>query len=274
MTNQRAALLRLLSDDDPGTLALLKAQLLGAGLARLPELRELLPQAKGAAAGHLREVIGGIEAREADALFAQLCAGFGENGDIENAAWQLAAAFTPGEDFSRQRALLDAWAAEVQRRLGKAGSELDRIETLVEYLGHDVGLRGDEQDYYNINHSLLPEVIDTRRGIPITLSLIYLLVGQRVGLEFEGVGLPGHFIVRSGEHFFDPFHIGRRLGVDDCRVIAERHGTALRREHLRTVSPRQMLTRMLGNIVVLAQESDPPLAAKVTGWIEALDASE
>jgi regulator of sirC expression with transglutaminase-like and TPR domain len=274
MTNQPAALLRLLSDDDPATLSLLKAQLLGAGLARLPELKALLPQAVGAAAGHLREVIGGIEAREADALFAQFCAAFGENGDLEAAAWQLAAAFTPGEDFTRQRALLDSWAAEVKRRFRKAGSDLDRIETLVEYLGHDVGLHGDEQDYYNINHSLLPEVIDTRQGIPITLSLIYLLVGKRAGLAFEGVGLPGHFIVRSGEHFFDPFHIGRRLGIDDCRAIAERHGVALRREHLRTVSPRQMLTRMLGNIVVLAQESDPPLAAKVSGWIEALQGTE
>lgn len=274
MTTQRAALLRLLNDDDPATLSLLKAQLRGAGLSRLPELKALLPQAAGAAAGHLREVIAEIEASEADALFAGVCAEFGENGDIETAAWQLASAFTLGDDFAPQRALLDSWAAEVQRRFRKADSELDRIETLVEFLGHDVGLHGDERDYYNINNSLLPEVIDTRQGIPITLSLIYLLVARRVGVEFEGVGLPGHFIVRSGEHFFDPFHIGRRLGIEDCRAIAERHGVALRREHVRPVTPRQMLTRMLGNIVVLAQESDPPLAAKVSGWIEALDASE
>ncbi len=271
MTTQRAALLRLLSDDDATTLSLLKTQLTAAGLIRLPELRELLPQATGSAAGHLREVIAEIERREADALFVQFCAEFEEEGEIEEAAWRLAAMFTPGEDFARQRDSLDGWAAEVTRRFTKADDELDRIETMVEYLGHDVGLRGDARDYYNINHSLLPEVIDTRRGIPISLSLVYLLVGRRVGLKFEGVGLPGHFIVRCGENFFDPFHIGRRLGMDDCRAIVEQHGGALRREHFRPVTPRQMFTRMLGNIVALAQESDPPLAAKVTGWIEALN---
>lgn len=273
MTNQPAALLRLLSDDDPATLSLLKEQLTAAGLSRLQELKELLPQATGLAARHLREVIAEIERREADGLFAQLCASFGENGDIEEAAWRLAATFTPGEDFSRQRELLEAWAVEVKRRFSKADTELDRIETMVEYLGHDLALHGDEKDYYNINHSLLPEVIDTRQGIPITLSLIYLLVARRVGLEFDGVGLPGHFVVRSGEHFFDPFHGGRRLGVEQCRAIVERHGLPLRTEFLRPVSSRQILTRMLANIVALAQESDPPLAAKVAGWIEALNGS-
>jgi regulator of sirC expression with transglutaminase-like and TPR domain len=274
MTNQRSALLRLLDDDDPATLSLLKGQLMGAGLERLGEFKELLPQAAGAAGRHLREVIAGIEAREAEALFGQLCADFGENGDVEEAAWGLAAAFTPGEDFARQRGLLDSWAAEVQRRNRKADSDVDRIETLVEFLGHDLGLHGDEKDYYNINHSLLPEVIDTRRGIPISLSLIYLLVGRRVGLKFDGVGLPGHFIVRSGEHFFDPFNGGRRLGIEQCRAIVERHGVPLRSEYFRPVTPRLMLTRMLANIVALAQESDPPLAAKVAGWVEALNRRE
>jgi regulator of sirC expression with transglutaminase-like and TPR domain len=271
MTNERAALLSLLGDDDPATLALLKEQLAGAGLSRLPHLKELLPHALGTAAAHLREVIREIEVREADALFASFCAEFGENGDMEEAAWRLAAAFLPGEDFAHQRALLDSWAEEVKRRFEKAGSEVDRIETLVEFLGHDVGLHGDEQDYYNINHSLLPEVIDTRKGIPITLSLIYQIVARRVGLNFEGVGLPGHFIVRSGEHFFDPFHMGRRLGIEECRAIVERYGSALRVEHFRPVTSRQMLTRMLANIVMLARESDPPLAARAAGWIEALN---
>lgn len=273
MTKQATALLQLLSDDDPATLSLLKGQLTDAGLTRLQELRDLRAHATGAADRALREVIAAIEARETETLFVQLCAGFGEHGDVEAAAWALAAVFLPGDDFAEQRALLDAWAAEVQRRFRKAEDDLDRIEMLVEYLGHDVGLHGDAKDFYNLNHSLLPEVIDTRQGIPITLSLIYQLVGRRVGLEFEGVGLPGHFIVRTGEHFFDPFHIGRRLGIEECRAIVEQHGVPLRREHFRAVTPRQMLTRMLGNIVVLAQESDPPLAAKVAGWIETLDAS-
>jgi regulator of sirC expression with transglutaminase-like and TPR domain len=273
MNTQRAALLRLLDDDDPATFALLKQQLTAAGLARLAELRSLLPGANGVAERHLREVIAAIEVDEADAIFAQLCAEFGEHGDLEEAAWRLAATFAPGEDFAQQRGFLDAWGLEVRRRLAKASCAEERVETLVEYLADEIGLRGNEDDYHNVNNSLLPEVIDTRVGLPITLSLIYILVGRRAGLEFTGVGLPGHFIVRAGAHFFDPFHRGRRVGVEECRAIAEGHGTSLRPEHLRPVTPRQMLTRMLANIASLARESDPPLTAKVESWIEALQKS-
>jgi len=270
MTKQSSALLRLLSDDDDETFALLKRELAGAGLARLQELRGLLPQASGVAARRLRETIGEIESREADALFTQACAEFGEHGDLENAAWRLAAAFIPGDDFTRQRGLLDAWAAEVSRRLVKAESDEERVETLVEYLGDEVGLRGNEEDYYNLNNSLLSEVIETRTGIPITLSLVYLLVAQRVGMEASGVGFPGHFFVRFGPHFFDPFHGGRRLSMEACRVLAERQGFALRPEHFAAATPREVLTRILGNLVALARESDPPLAAKIAGWTDAL----
>lgn len=270
MTKQSTALLRLLSDDDDETFALLKRQLTGAGLAKLEELRTLLPKAKGAAARRLRETIGEIEAMEADALFAQVCRDFGEHGDLENAAWRLSAAFCPGDDFARQRGFLDAWAAEVARRLAKAENDEERVETLVEYLGDEVGLRGNEEDYYNVNNSLLSEVVDTRLGIPISLSLVYLLVARRVGLEAAGVGFPGHFFVRFGPHFFDPFHGGRRLGVEACRVLAEEQGFALRAEHFAPATPRQILTRMLGNLLALARESDPPLAAKISGWINAL----
>jgi regulator of sirC expression with transglutaminase-like and TPR domain len=270
MTDQRTALLRLLEDDDPATWSLLKTQLAGAGVGGLEEFRSLFARATGTAARHLGELLAEIEAREADTLFEQLCAGFGEHGDLESAAWRLASTFVPGDDFARPRGFLDAWAAEVRRRLPKAQTDVDRIETLVEFLGQEVGLQGNEADYYNINNSLLPEVIETRLGIPITLSLVYLLVARRTGLELAGVGLPGHFIIRSGAHFFDPFGGGRRLGIEGCRALAEVRGATLTPAQLQPVTSRQMLARMLGNICALSRESDPPLASKVTAWLEVL----
>lgn len=208
--------------------------------------------------------------READTIFAQLCERFEEHGDLEDAVWRLAAAFLPGDDFLPQRQLLDQWGAEVSHRLRKAATALDRIETLVEFLSHDLRFRGNADDYYNINNSLLPEVIDTRTGIPISLSLIYMFVGRRAGLKVDGVGLPGHFIVRHGEDFFDPFGGGRRLGLVDCRSLAAQCGSPLSARDLQPASPKQMLIRILGNICAVATPSDPPLAAKVSRWIEAL----
>ena len=157
-------------------------------------------------------------------------------------------------------------------RLRKAATSNDRIETLVEFLGQDLRFHGNADDYHNINNSLLPEVIETRAGIPITLSLVYMLVGKRAGLAVQGVGLPGHFIIRHGENFFDPFHSGQRIGLDQCRAVVARCGLALSSHHLLPVSPRQMLVRMLRNIHAIAEPSDESLAKRVAAWIASLEA--
>ena len=271
MTEQRDALLRLLHDDDPATLLLLKSQLAARGPAAIPEFRALLAATDPAAARHLRDVIAEIEAREADAAFGKICADFTPESDLENAAWSLAATFLPGENFAPQRAQLDAWGAEVARRFRKAESDLDRIEMLVEYLGDEVGLCGNVADYNNLNNSLLPEVIDTRLGIPISLSLIYILVGKRAGIPISGAGLPGHFLIRHGQNFFDPFHRGNRVGLDECRARLASQKITLLPSHLQPLPAPQFLMRMLANIQAIAEESDPPLAAKMDGWIVALN---
>lgn len=265
MIQQRDAVLRLLRDDDPATVELVKDQIARDGIDALPDLRELLATADRQAARPLREVIAAIERESADEIFERLCVEF-EEGDLEEAVWRLAATFLPGEDFQPQRDRLDQWAAEVQRRFRKATTLLDRIETVVEYLGDEVGLRGNDEDYYNINNSLLPEVIDSRLGIPVTLSLVYLFVGRRCGLEFAGVGLPGHFLIRYREHFFDPFHGGRRIGLADCRALVEQQNLELTPAHLEPTTERQMLIRMLTNIHALAADRDPELGSKVRAW--------
>jgi regulator of sirC expression with transglutaminase-like and TPR domain len=265
MLEQRDAVLRLLGDDDSATRELVKCQLVRAGVAVLPELRTLLAGADGTAARALREMIGGLEREAADLAFGGLCERFTE-ADLEEGAWQLAATFLPGDGFPAQRARLDHWAMEVARRFRKAPTEVDRLETLVEYLGDEVRLRGNEEDYYNINNSLLPEVIDSRLGNPITLSLIYLFVARRCGVPLAGVGLPGHFIVRCREHFFDPFHRGRRIGLAECRALVEQQNLELTARHLEPATGRQMLLRMLTNIHALAAERDAELGGKVRTW--------
>ncbi len=270
MNSQRAALLQLLGDDDPETLALIRQQLLKGGAEALPELRSLLAAADEAAAAHVQKVVHEIERQQADVVFAQLCRDFTDESDLEDAAWKLAATFLPSDGFEYARDLLNVWGAEVARRLEKATSDEDRIETLVEYLGHELRFRGNHEDYYNIANSLLPEVIETRLGIPITLSLVYMLVGRRTGLTVHGVGLPGHFLIRFQNDFFDPFHGGRRVGLEECSELVERHGQSLTASHFRPLPPRPMLLRMLNNLYCLAAPSDPPLAAKISGWMELL----
>ncbi|HET6406618.1 MAG TPA: transglutaminase family protein, partial [Chthoniobacteraceae bacterium] len=153
---QRAALLRLLGDDDPATVSLVKAQLAQGGTEILPVLLELQAAATPAASFHIRDIIAEIQEQTTEQGFVQLVRTFGEHGDIEDAAWLLASVLLPGEDLSRARETLDQWGNEVRRRLEKAVTPLDRVETLSEYLNLEQRLRGNDDDYYNVRNSLLP----------------------------------------------------------------------------------------------------------------------
>jgi hypothetical protein len=269
---QREAVLRLLGDDDPVTVALVKEQLTGRGPAELDSLRVLLESADSArAAAQLREVIRTLEARAADERFAARCAGFGEHGDLEAAAWELASTFLPGEDFSVQERMLDAWGREALNRLSAAGPRrLARVTALAQFLGRDLRLRGNDSAYYRYNNSLLPCVVQTRLGIPISLALVYMLVGRRAGMAIEGVGLPGHFLVRHGDIIFDPYHGGRRVSMEECATLLSRQNLALAEYHLAPATPRQMLIRCLTNLRYIATNSDAALGEKIAGWEELL----
>ena len=268
---QRRAVLQLLGDDDPVTVALVKEQLTMHGEEEIDGLRDLLASANSAdsarAAKQLREIIRVIEERKAGDVFGEVCANFGEHGDIEEAAWDLARAFLPGEDFTEQRELLDAWGREALTRLSATGPrKLSRVAALGQFLGRDLRLRGNENEYYQYTNSLLPSVIETRLGIPISLALVYILVGRRAGIAIDGVGLPGHFLVRHGEVIFDPFHGGRRVSVEECAALLAQQNLILTQQHLDPTTPRQMLGRMLTNLRFIATSSDPALAEKIAGW--------
>lgn len=267
MFRQRDALLRLLLDDDAATLRLVKQQLLNAGPGSLPELRTLLSEAAPGAALHLQDVISTIEEDQALNAFSELLAAFEDQSDLESACWSLASTFSPGDLFAEERTELDLWGAELARRLAKVDSPLDRVETLAEFLGSDIGLRGNEADYYAVENSLLPEVIRSRQGIPISLSAVYMFVASRAGMLVEGVGLPGHFLARHSGIFFDPFHGGARVGLEECRALLEQQDQLLRPEHLVPPSPRQILLRMLTNLYYITESGDPDLASRLRQWM-------
>ena len=268
MPDQRSAILRLLDDDDAPTVTLVQRKL--AETETLQSLRDLRGMASGRAATHLDSLIREVGLREAELEFQRLCQGFGEYGDLEEANWLLAATFSPEQNFRAQRRLLDQWGAEVAARLGRVITRAERVRVLSDFLGREMRLRGNDDDYYNLDNSLLPRVIEKRLGIPITLSLVYVLVGRRAGLSVDGVGLPGHFLARHEDVFFDPFHGGRRITLEECSALMEKQNLVLTPQHLLPTTPRQMLIRTLTNINFIAEQSDPALAVRVTGWLDTL----
>jgi regulator of sirC expression with transglutaminase-like and TPR domain len=179
---------------------------------------------------------------------------------------QLARADPADVDHQIQRL-----ADRVRRRLRSRN-----VHAVLAHL-HDVlfteeGFAGNVDDYHNVTNSYLPVVLDTRRGIPISLTLLYKLVAERLGLPVEGVNAPGHFLARvvsrAERMLVDPFY-GGRVMTDDEAFERIRQVTGQRvppdKRLLKPATHQQWLTRMLTNVqnILAAQARQKDLAAMV-----------
>jgi regulator of sirC expression with transglutaminase-like and TPR domain len=139
---------------------------------------------------------------------------------------------------------LEAFADEVLE------SELEGLAALAQVLGARHGYRGEVERSHALENSLLTRVLERRRGMPILLSALWIAVGRRADLDVRGVGVPGHFVVRLGEDFADPFEGGRPLTDAQCRGIAARFMQGpVPDAVLRQVPTRALVARVLRNLV-------------------------
>ncbi|MEI6034872.1 MAG: transglutaminase-like domain-containing protein [Verrucomicrobiae bacterium] len=271
MFAQKEALIRLLQDNDPETVRLVKEQLAAGGEEKIPELEELMREDDACVSRHAREVLTAISGRSAEEEFSLLCHFFGDGLDIELACWVLARALEPGVCILPYEHKLSNWGRQFLVKISGAVSNRERVLVLSEFLAGELGFRGNADDYYCERNSLLPRVIETRAGIPITLTLLYMMVGARAGMKIEGINLPGHFIARHGEVYFDPFHRGKILVRRDVEGILLRQGLALKGCHLQPATPRQMLLRILTNLIyVYDLHGNAEKLELVRHWMQAL----
>jgi regulator of sirC expression with transglutaminase-like and TPR domain len=173
--------------------------------------------------------------------------------DLEEGAFLIAETEYPDLDMKRYRAALDGYAAALRRRLPTARTTDEAVRMLSKLLFAEVGFKGNTEDYGNPDNSYLNRVIDSKRGIPITLSTVFLGVARRLSLPVNGVGMPFHFLLKyrgpSGDVFLDTFHGGRVITPRECAAILAREKVMIRDDHLRTVSDREILARLLGNLL-------------------------
>ena len=153
-------------------------------------------------------------------------------------------------DIDAYLAKLDELAQRVERRCVKGEPPIFRLGHLHAELFDREQFRGDTNNYYDPRNAYLNEVIDRKIGIPISLSIVFLHVANRIGLNASGVGLPGHYIAKVrfelNEVYVDPFDGGSTLNLAE---IAELLGPVrLSAEHLRAWSARQTLVRVLVNL--------------------------
>jgi len=173
--------------------------------------------------------------------------------DLARAALLIAEIEHPGLAVDPYLRALDLLAERSGAR--QPDDALHRLHRLREFLFEEEGFRGNADDYYDPRNSCLSDVLDRRLGIPITLSLVLMEVGRRVGVEIAGIGLPGHFVVsaRVGEEavLLDPFNGGTLLTNEGCAQLVHRalgRRVALKPHLFAPVTKRQILIRMLGNL--------------------------
>ena len=175
--------------------------------------------------------------------------------DLARAALLLAAPAYPGLAVEPYLARLDALAAAVRARLGADTDPRRAVAGINRQLFEVEGFRGNEAAYDDPRNSYLNEVLDRKLGIPITLSVVFLEVAWRLGVPAEGVGLPGHFLVRvpgeGGGVLLDPFHGGAEITPGECQALLDGLSGGLVRLEGRMLAPvtkRQILVRILRNL--------------------------
>ncbi len=166
----------------------------------------------------------------------------------------------PQLDVQDTLAQIDELADRLRKRLAADAPPLQRLRLLNRYFFHELGFAGNVNDYYDARNSFLPDVLRTRRGIPITLALLYIEVASQVGLEATGISFPGHFLVKlhmpRGEVVIDPF-TGQSLSRDelDERLLPYRRQRGLTGDFeaplglfLQAAPPRDVIARLLRNL--------------------------
>jgi len=205
--------------------------------------------------------------------FARLIAGEDARIDLARACLLIAQDAYPELDVERYLGEIERMATRLRGRLPQNCGAEDRVVALNQFLYDDLGYWGNTEDYYDPRNSYLNEVIERKTGIPITLSILYMELGRRIGLPLEGVSFPGHFLVRlplrGGMIVLDPFAGGAPQSEDELRSRVKRvipDGVAddlpaaelPLDQFLEPATNRQILTRVLRNLKGIYRESDKP----------------
>ncbi|MEW6062672.1 MAG: transglutaminase-like domain-containing protein [Bacteroidota bacterium] len=171
---------------------------------------------------------------------------------------------------------LNTYAYQLKEKLISVVDPTELFHRIISYFVEEVGFTGNQTDYYSEDNHYINRVLETKTGIPITLSVVYLLVGKRINLPLSGIGLPGHFILRlsleNTNIYFDPYNNGKILTRRDCETIVSDLGFTFTDDYLRPVTNRQILERMFRNIILsLERKQDTERIETIRQFIDTLN---
>ncbi len=208
-------------------------------------------------AKQLRQLAADVQRASTVDQLRQLAKSDGDDQLIKGALL-IALLDNPDIDLQVYQQRIDQMADEIRKQLGNDATATQRRDALHRYLFQDNGFHGSRSEYYHPANSHLNRVIDDREGLPITMSILYMELGRRLDLRMEGVGLPGHFVVKhvideDREQLVDVFERGKLLDRSDASKIVAMHSRGpFDEEYLRAQTNIEILTRVLNNLIGVA----------------------
>lgn len=181
-----------------------------------------------------------------------------EELDLAKAAMVIAQLEYPDLNPANSLRMIDSLTNTIKERLPPSASLEEKLRAIIQHLFHEEKYRGNDQNYYDPRNSCLNEVLVSKLGIPISLSLLFIEIAGRLGLNVDGISFPGHFLVQvqcdEGMIVLDPFNHGETLSeyqlrrrLVDIQGDEEAYNIDLH-EWLVPASPEEMLVRMLRNL--------------------------
>lgn len=256
--SQITSLIKLLDDRDEYVRAQVREELLKIGEEALPFLEMVInnednPAARKAA----EEVVLAIYPRQLGEKFRRLQQSTppGQDIDLETGVYLLMNYGYPEADPEECKKILDGLAEELAPRIPPDPSPVKVVNLLSHFLFQEKRFTGNEQNYFDPDNSYFNKVLSEKKGIPITLSVLCILIAERLKLPIVGIGMPCHFIVKYTTArdftYFDPFNRGRILTSEDCVRIVNGFGFEFEDRFLLQVSNREILIRMIHNLIMI-----------------------
>ena len=263
--SQKAALLTLLTDEDPAIYQRIRQQILALGPSATEWLRSHALSRDPVLRRRTQELVQVFDQQAADNTFLAFCLKSGEEFDLEQGVWLLAQTQYPAINVAGYQAMLDSYAADLRERLDPGAEAHEILGDVNGYLFEELGFIGNETNYYDPENSYLSRVLDRRTGNPINLCLVYILLARRLKLPISGIGLPGHFVCRyqssSAEVYIDAFNRGQFLTKADCVQYLLHGSYSVSEDCLSPVTSRRFLLRICGNLHQIYMHLEQPETA-------------
>ncbi len=250
------ALIKLLSDDHPTIVDAARKKLLELGAVAIPILKQAAesdpdPKVRVEA----RQILEQVRLETIGKEWEKAAALPDEKMDLETNAFLLAKVSYPDLDPALYRQRLDQLAEQIRPNLKPAATPQELLRMINRCLFKKERFRGNWDNYFDPQNSYLNCVLDRRLGIPISLSVLYLLVAWRLKIPVQGVGIPGHFMLKymdqETELYVDPFNEGRFLTRAECLQFVVEAGYPYQADFMEGVGPREILARMLRNLILI-----------------------